>query len=329
MKLSFDEWNVWFHSREADIRAEPWQVGPRLLEDVYTFEDAPRRGLHAQQPHPPRGSRVHRLSGPARQRHRADHDRRRGPRLAPDHLLPFAYASKRGRGLSMDLRIACPVYDNKAYGDVPYLDASAVLAEDGSSLVLFCVNRSGETMELDLVAAGFGDLRMVEKVELRNEDLKAVNSSAEPEKVSPRVLAPDKAGPAVLAPYSWTMLAYSPTGADLADGSGPRGRTALLVPQGVDGIEAAAHFVRIEPKTTPVQRTEKAETMEKPCDHRGPGRTASELGDADAHADADDSAGNGHGEGLDEELQQECPVPSRPTAMRRPISRVPRLPTPA
>ena len=40
MKLSFDEWNVWFHSREADKAAEPWQVGPHLLEDVYTFEDA-------------------------------------------------------------------------------------------------------------------------------------------------------------------------------------------------------------------------------------------------------------------------------------------------
>jgi alpha-N-arabinofuranosidase len=40
VNLSFDEWNVWFHSRQADEAVAPWTVGPRLLEDVYTFEDA-------------------------------------------------------------------------------------------------------------------------------------------------------------------------------------------------------------------------------------------------------------------------------------------------
>ena len=210
MKLSFDEWNVWYHSREADTKAEPWQVGPRLLEDVYTFEDALVVGcmLNSLIRHADRVSiaclaQLVNVIAPIMTDNR-------GPAWRQTIYWPFAYASKHGRGLSMDLRIACPVYDNKAYGDVPYLDASAVLAEDGVSLVLFCVNRAGETMELDLVAAGLGDLRMVEKVELRHEDLKAVNSSAEPEKVSPRALAPDKAGPAALAPYSWTMLRYSP-----------------------------------------------------------------------------------------------------------------------
>ena len=40
VNLSFDEWNVWFHSRQADEVVAPWTVGPHLLEDVYTFEDA-------------------------------------------------------------------------------------------------------------------------------------------------------------------------------------------------------------------------------------------------------------------------------------------------
>jgi len=40
LNLSFDEWNVWFHSMEADRSAPRWTVGPRLLEDVYTLEDA-------------------------------------------------------------------------------------------------------------------------------------------------------------------------------------------------------------------------------------------------------------------------------------------------
>src|SRR5699024_12058655 len=40
MMLSFDEWNVWFHSNEQDQKIEPWSVAPPQLEDVYTFEDA-------------------------------------------------------------------------------------------------------------------------------------------------------------------------------------------------------------------------------------------------------------------------------------------------
>ena len=43
MNLSFDEWNVWFHSNAADddiTENHPWQVAPPLLEDIYNFEDA-------------------------------------------------------------------------------------------------------------------------------------------------------------------------------------------------------------------------------------------------------------------------------------------------
>ena len=48
INLSFDEWNVWFHSKEKemDIRENtPWQIAPPMLEDIYTFEDALLVGL--------------------------------------------------------------------------------------------------------------------------------------------------------------------------------------------------------------------------------------------------------------------------------------------
>ena len=41
--LSFDEWNVWYHTREADralLKDHPWQVAPPLCEEPYTLEDA-------------------------------------------------------------------------------------------------------------------------------------------------------------------------------------------------------------------------------------------------------------------------------------------------
>ena len=48
MNLSFDEWNVWFHSNAADddiTENHPWQVAPPMLEDIYNFEDALLVGL--------------------------------------------------------------------------------------------------------------------------------------------------------------------------------------------------------------------------------------------------------------------------------------------
>jgi alpha-N-arabinofuranosidase len=209
MKLSFDEWNVWFHSREADKEAEPWQVGPRLLEDVYTFEDALVVGcmLNSLIRHADRVSiaclaQLVNVIAPIMTENG-------GPAWRQTIYWPFAYASKQGRGVSMDLRIDCPVYDNKSYGDVPYLDASAVLSEDGRSLCLFCVNRANEAMELDLNAAGFASPALVERVELRHADLKATNTAAAPEKVAPRII-PAAGGSAIaLAPLSWNMLRYS------------------------------------------------------------------------------------------------------------------------
>lgn len=40
INLSFDEWNVWYHSKEADKKIERWTKAPRQLEDIYNFEDA-------------------------------------------------------------------------------------------------------------------------------------------------------------------------------------------------------------------------------------------------------------------------------------------------
>ncbi|MDQ2798714.1 MAG: alpha-N-arabinofuranosidase, partial [Armatimonadota bacterium] len=45
INISFDEWNVWYHSDAADAAMERWQIAPSQLEDIYTFEDALVVGL--------------------------------------------------------------------------------------------------------------------------------------------------------------------------------------------------------------------------------------------------------------------------------------------
>ena len=74
--LSFDEWNVWYHSNAADSKIEPWSIAPPQLEDVYNHEDALLVGSMLISLLK-RADRVQDgLHGAARQRHRADHDGR-------------------------------------------------------------------------------------------------------------------------------------------------------------------------------------------------------------------------------------------------------------
>ena len=99
------------------------------------------------------------------------------------------------------------IRDSGDLGPVPYLDASAVLSEDGRALTLFCVNRSREAMELDLSAAGLEGARLTEHVELRHDDLKATNTAAAPDRVAPRQVP--TTGQLRLAPLSHNTLRYA------------------------------------------------------------------------------------------------------------------------
>jgi alpha-L-arabinofuranosidase len=207
MMLSFDEWNVWFHSDEADKKNEPWQVGPHLLEDVYTFEDALVVGCllnsllrHADRVKVACLAQLVNVIAPIM----TDNG---GAAWRQTIYWPFYYASRYGRGTSMNAVADVPFYENKAHGEVPYLDASAVLSEDGSSLSLFCVNRAKEPMELDLRAAGFEAPRLIEGFELRHENIKAANTAAAPSEVAPRALRAG-GGPIILAPLSYSCLRF-------------------------------------------------------------------------------------------------------------------------
>jgi alpha-N-arabinofuranosidase len=211
MNLSFDEWNVWFHSADADKKNEAWQVGPHLLEDVYTMEDALVVGClinvllrHADRVKVACLAQLVNVIAPIM----TDNG---GSAWRQTIYWPFLFASKHGRGTSMNLKIDSPAYENKDFGQVPYLDASAVLSEDGCSLSLFCVNRGKESLELDLKTAGIEGLALAEHEELKHSDPKATNTAAAPDNVAPKRLAVSKSG-VQLAPLSYNFLRYAVEG---------------------------------------------------------------------------------------------------------------------
>jgi Alpha-L-arabinofuranosidase len=127
---------------------------------------------------------------------------------------PFLHASRYGRGVALDARVSAPCYESSRFGEVPFVQAVAVLDEEREELTVFAVNRSkDERMELELGLSDFELWRGLERIELAGFAPKARNSLAQPNAVAPRSLpfgAKVESGrlSASLAPLSWNVLRF-------------------------------------------------------------------------------------------------------------------------
>ena len=207
MNLSFDEWNVWFHSNEKDGKVEKWQVAPPLLEDEYTFEDALLVGCllntlikNADRVKMACLAQLVNVIAPIMTENG-------GRAWAQTIYYPFLFASKFGRGTSLRPSVVCDTYKTWDFDAVPYVDTSAVLSEDGKTLAVFGINRSPEeAAEIDLSAMGFdGTPVLRQHTVLECNDLKAVNT-AENEAVAPKEKAVSEG--LTLAPHSWNLFLF-------------------------------------------------------------------------------------------------------------------------
>ena len=207
MYLSFDEWNVWFHSNEQDKKQEKWTVAPPLLEDVYTFEDALVVGCllitllrHADRVKIACLAQLVNVIAPIM-------TETGGRAWAQTIFYPFLHASLYGRGVSLRSASDCPCYDAGQYGQTSFLEAIPVYDEQARELRILAVNRSpDDAIELELAADGFPEPKLAEHLVLRSEDLSAVNTADQPYHVRPETL-PVTFG-AVLPPHSWNVLRF-------------------------------------------------------------------------------------------------------------------------
>ncbi len=186
MMLSFDEWNVWFHSNEADRKMEPWQVAPPQLEDVYTHEDALLVGSlllsllrHADRVKVACLAQLVNVIAPIMTRNG-------GGAWAQTIFYPYMHASLYGRGTVLNPIIDSPVYDTKEFDAVPYLDSLAVYNEENDEITIFAVNRDLEhVLNLECDLRSFAGYTVAEHIVLENADLKAVNTEDNPNNVVP------------------------------------------------------------------------------------------------------------------------------------------------
>ncbi len=189
MNLSFDEWNVWFHSSESDKKIEKWGIAPPQLEDVYTFEDALVVGCllitllkNCDRVKMACLAQLVNVIAPIM-------TETGGSAWAQSIFYPFMHASKYGRGTALKLVLSCDSYSTKSISDVPYVECIATFNEgldEQWELTVFAVNRSlEEAVDLSISLKDFEGYQLKEHIVLEHPDLKAVNTAKSPMNVAP------------------------------------------------------------------------------------------------------------------------------------------------
>ncbi len=191
VNLSFDEWNVWYHSKEQDNeiwKRGKWNRALPLLEDIYNFEDALLVGAmlitflrNADRVKVACLAQLVNVIAPIMTRNG-------GGVWAQTIYWPLMHASTFGRGEALRPIVSSPVYDCTDYEKVPLLDATATLGDDGS-VTIFAVNRDlEEDIHLTADLRAFGPLRVSEHILLHHDDVKAINTEEQPNTVAPVTL---------------------------------------------------------------------------------------------------------------------------------------------
>lgn len=188
VNLSFDEWNVWYHSNQQDQeiwKRDKWDRALPLLEDIYNFEDALLVGAmlitflrNADRVKVACLAQLVNVIAPIMTRNG-------GGVWAQTIFWPLMHASKYGRGTALRPVLHSPLYDCSDYTDVPLVDATATMADDGS-VTIFAVNRDlKEDIALEADLRAFGELKVLEHIVLHHDDVKAVNTEENPDNVTP------------------------------------------------------------------------------------------------------------------------------------------------
>lgn len=174
INLSFDEWNVWYHSNGAPV--ERWCTAPHQLEDIYNFEDALLIALllmtllkHADRVKIACIAQLVNVIAPIMTEN--------GGKVWEQTIFyPFMHLSNYGRGYTLHTEIDSPKHDTKEFTDVPDVESLATLSEDGENLTVFAVNRNlDEDVELCVSLLDFDGFEVIDAIEMSGYDVKAEN----------------------------------------------------------------------------------------------------------------------------------------------------------
>jgi alpha-N-arabinofuranosidase len=211
--LSLDEWNVWYKAHSpSDLKQPGWPVAPRLLEEIYNFEDALIIG----------GSLIAMINNADRVKSAclaqlvnvigAIYTENGGPAWRQTIFHPFSLAARHARGTVLRTRVSSGTFSTGKLTGLPTVISSVIHDADSGTTTVLVMNRStSEEADATIdLRGGSGDQAIELALELKHDNLKAVNSKDAPDEVAPRELenVTIEGGTirAVLKPLSWNIL---------------------------------------------------------------------------------------------------------------------------
>ena len=214
INLSFDEWNVWYHSREQDKKITPWSIAPPQLEDIYNIEDALLVGSllitllkNSDRVKIACLAQLVNVIAPIMTENN-------GMAWRQTIFYPYLHTSLYGRGIVLNPLLETPRYDSRDFSDVPILDTVAVLSDNKNEIAIFAVNKDmKENMIANYHIKGFGEFRIIEHIVYQNDDIKEVNSKDYPFRVIPEIkndsVIEEGILKALLPRLSWNVIRIS------------------------------------------------------------------------------------------------------------------------
>lgn len=211
INLAMDEWNVWYHTKKADVEQEPWQKAPHLLEDHYNFEDALLVGAlanvlmeHADRVKIGCLAQLVNVIAPIMTNNDGS------PSLWYQSIFyPFMQVSNYGQGYTLDVNKEVSSYSIKGQ---KYLSSSSTVVYNPESkeIVVFVENKTKEPMDFESNFTNFQLNNVVEATKFCGYDLKQTNEDQDMklEKLG-EVDVSSKQIVARLQPYSWNMIRVS------------------------------------------------------------------------------------------------------------------------
>ena len=186
LRLSFDEWNVWYRKDHHNQPARDWEQAPHLIEDTYSVLDAVVVGSylisllnHADRVGVACQAQLANVIAPIR-------TEPGGPAWRQTIFHPFALMARYARGRALQVPVSTGTVTSAKYGAVPTVQAAATYDEATGALAMFLVNRdSSEQQDVRVDLRALPGLHLLEHQVLHDEDIRASNSAAAPSRVAP------------------------------------------------------------------------------------------------------------------------------------------------
>jgi alpha-N-arabinofuranosidase len=211
--LSWDEWNVWYRTHNADHMKGNWTEAPHLIEEVYNLEDAlvvaQWLNVFLRKSHVLKIACLAQIVNVI-----APILTTRDSLLKQTIYYPLKLFSNLASGNALDVSVKAPLYETRQFGDMPLLDVSASYNEATGAHAVFIVNRSQtKSTPVELYWQDVKPSSIKAAYQIAGTDPKAINSFDNPYQiVTTDIDAPaiqDDCAAILLPPLSFTALELS------------------------------------------------------------------------------------------------------------------------